>query len=90
LVAQGTVDDVDEVGGEAGEGGADGELFGGASEGGGVGNVGAADTTALPTWVSAGWVLVSGAEFGGNQQVFEVGGAFECNQRGEREDSTSE
>jgi hypothetical protein len=62
LVAQGTVDDVDEVGGEAGEGGADSELFGGASEGGGVGNVGAADTTALPTWMSAGWVLVSGAE----------------------------
>jgi hypothetical protein len=49
LIAQGTVDDVDEVGREAGKGGADGEVFGGASEGGGVGNVGAADTTALPT-----------------------------------------
>jgi hypothetical protein len=36
LVAQGTVDDVDEVGGEAGEGGADGEMFGGASESGNV------------------------------------------------------
>jgi hypothetical protein len=59
------VDDVDEVRGEAGEGGTDSKVvkFGGASEGGGVGNVGAADTTALPTWVSVGWVLVSGAEF---------------------------
>jgi hypothetical protein len=51
LVAQGAADDVDEVGGEAGKGGADGELFGGASESGGVGNVGAADTAALPTWI---------------------------------------
>jgi hypothetical protein len=54
LVAQGAVDDIDEVGGEAGERGADGELLGGASEGGGVGNVGAAGAAALPTWVSAG------------------------------------
>jgi hypothetical protein len=37
LVAQGAVDDIDKVGGEAGEGGADSEMFGGASEGGGVG-----------------------------------------------------
>jgi hypothetical protein len=66
LAAQGAVDDIDEVGGKAGEGGADGELLGGAREGGGVGNVGAAGTAALPTWVSAGWVRVGGSEFGGN------------------------
>jgi hypothetical protein len=41
LVAQGAVDDIDKVGGEVGEGGAENELLGGASEGGGVGHVGA-------------------------------------------------
>jgi hypothetical protein len=66
LVAKGAVDDIDKVGGEAGEGGADGEMFGGASEGGGVGHVGAADTAALPTWVSAGWEFVGGGQSGGD------------------------
>jgi hypothetical protein len=41
-------------------------LLGGASEGGGVGHVGAADTAALPTWVSAGWECVGGGQSGGD------------------------
>jgi hypothetical protein len=66
LVAQGAVDDIDQVGGEAGEGGADNKLLGGASKGGGVGRVGAADTAALPTWVSARWECVGGGQSGGD------------------------